>query len=110
MQKSIDEIIASAEKMLEEKRLLKESRKIKKPPKISKPKGRPRLDQKRIQMAKDLAKTKPIPDVALIFGISKTTLYNYGITRKALNAEKLAEEDKLNCDSAEESAFRTVTD
>lgn len=61
----------------------------KKPAKVSTaPKGRPSIPQADIKRARDLAKDFPIPDVALVTGISMTSLYRNGVKRKELDKEK----------------------
>ncbi len=49
--------------------------------------GRKQLPTALIERAKELAKTKTLTDVALRLGISLRSLYNKGISRKAINAE-----------------------
>lgn len=62
-------------------------RKRNKPVKTRKRSGRPRIDETLIVRAIKLAETRSLPDVALSLGISLKTLANYGVTRKALEAE-----------------------
>lgn len=53
--------------------------------KVSKPKGRPAVSQELLQKAELLAYDNPLPLVAFKLSISLKTLYNYGISRQALN-------------------------
>lgn len=50
--------------------------------------GRLPLDDALIAQAREKARNKPLKDVALSLGISLRSLYNKGISRKALDAEK----------------------
>lgn len=75
--------------------------------KSTRPKGRPRIDSERIELAKELAQTRPLPLVALKLNIGLKTLYRYGIKRKILDAEK---ELKSRCDSPDELSPGTITD
>ena len=49
--------------------------------------GRPKLDGKLLEKVRESAKTKSFSDVALKYDVSVQSLYNYGISRSALNAE-----------------------
>lgn len=62
--------------------------------KSNRPRGRPCIDPKRIEMARDLAREQPIPLVALKTGLALSTLYRYGIKRKILNNEKAQMSEK----------------
>ena len=73
-------------KLTEYKRLRDEERKAE-AKKNRKPPGRKPLDAELIERAKELAKTKTLPDVALRLGIALRSLYNNGISRKSINAE-----------------------
>lgn len=52
-----------------------------------KPPGRKQLPTGLIERAKETAKTKTLTDTALSLGISLRSLYNKGISRKAIDAE-----------------------
>lgn len=49
--------------------------------------GRPRVSENLLIKAVELAKTKPLPFVALKLDVSLSTLGRYGICRKILNGE-----------------------
>lgn len=49
--------------------------------------GRPKLDEQLIVKAIKLAEKFTLPEVALRLGIPRSTLYNYGISRKELEKE-----------------------
>lgn len=53
-------------------------------PKSDRPRGRPAIDPKRLDHARRLAETRPISTVAIKTGISTSTLYSYGISRRAV--------------------------
>ena len=57
--------------------------------KVSRPRGRPRLNPELIEKARELAKTKPLADVAFKLGIALKSLRNYGVTRPALKVETI---------------------
>ncbi|MDQ2747819.1 MAG: hypothetical protein M3T96_11240 [Acidobacteriota bacterium] len=59
-------------------------REASKPEKAARPRGRPKLNPALIERAKELARNKPIADVAFKLGVSCRSLYNYGISRAAL--------------------------
>lgn len=91
-----DKEIAYLRKRLDE--MQRHKAKARRPPKVksTRPQGRPPIDSKKLQIAKELAKDFPLADVAFKMDISRSTLYAYGIKRKVLNSEK----DSLsNCDS-----------
>jgi hypothetical protein len=50
--------------------------------------GRPAIDPKILEMAKDLAQVAPIADVALKLDVAKSTLYNHGVSRKMVGPLK----------------------
>lgn len=50
--------------------------------------GRKPLDKELIEIAREKAKTKSLTDVALSLGISIRSLYNKGISRASIEAEK----------------------
>lgn len=64
--------------------------------KVALPKGRPKLKAELIEAAREMAKTKPIADVSLSLGVSRSTLYRHGISRKAIDAEKRIDKNKEN--------------
>lgn len=69
--------------------------------KVSLPKGRPKLKAELIERARELAQTKPIADVSLSLEVSRSSLYRYGISRRAMNAESSSGticEAKTKCD------------
>lgn len=55
--------------------------------KIALPSGRPKLKTELIERAREMAKTKPLADVALSLDVSCRSLYRHGISRRAINAE-----------------------
>lgn len=69
-------------------------------PKFSVQTGRPRISKETLIEIEIDAYRKPLPDVALKYGVSLKTLYNYGITRKALN-KKIAENNLTDTPSDE---------
>lgn len=87
----MDKIQRQIDKRLEEIRELRrkqeQAKAENKKSKIAKPKGRPGLKKEIILKAKLLALSNPLPLVALKLNISLKTLYNYGISREALNKE-----------------------
>lgn len=102
----IDKEIAYLRKRLDE--MQRHKAKLKRPKvKSTRPQGRPRLDEKIIERAKELAQTRPLPLVALNLEIALATLYRYGIKRKILNAEK---ELKAEIVSPSELSPGTITD
>jgi hypothetical protein len=59
----------------------------------ARPRGRPTLEARLIERAKKLAQTKPLSEVALILGITRTSLYKYGISRKSIDEERAKKVD-----------------
>lgn len=55
--------------------------------------GRLPLDDALIAQAREKVRNKPLKDVALSLGISLRSLYNKGISRKAIDAEKVVQTD-----------------
>ena len=53
--------------------------------KLQTPLGRPRISKEKLLEIELDAYDRPLPDVALKHDVALRTLYNYGITRKALN-------------------------
>ena len=90
---NLDKEFIDMQRRLTEMQRLKVKAKSPKKVKSLRPVGRPRVNEKKIQRAKELAKDFPIADVALKVSISVSTLYRHGINRKILNAEK----GMLNC-------------
>lgn len=56
-------------------------------PKSNKKRGRPRVDEKLLIRAIELAETMPLADAALRVDLPLSTLYNYGISRRALTPQ-----------------------
>ena len=102
-----DREIAGLRRRLSE--LQRQKTKLKRPKKqkSTRPIGRPRIDSEKIQIAKELAQTRPLPLVAVKLNIALATLYRYGIKRKILNAER---ELKAKCDAPTEFSPGTITD
>lgn len=55
--------------------------------------GRQPLDDALVAIAREKARNKPLLDVALSLGISLRSMYNKGISRKALDKEKAKQAD-----------------
>jgi DNA invertase Pin-like site-specific DNA recombinase len=85
--KTLEKEIRELRKRLEHLQAQKRKRQGSKKAKGNTRRGRPRVDPKRIEVARALAKDYPILDVALTTGIGKTTLYEHGISRYRLEAE-----------------------
>lgn len=83
----LDKEIARHRKALN---LLQEQKRKSKRPKVKseRPRGRPSIDDSKIEQARELAKIFPITDVALQLEIGLTTLYRRGIKRYNLPALK----------------------
>jgi hypothetical protein len=83
--------------------------KLRPPKKVKsfRPHGRPRIDEKIIEKAKELGQIYPLPFVAFKLDISMSSFYRYGIKRKILNAEN---EAKTKSDSPSELSPETITD
>ena len=76
------------------KKLKAEQREVKRlANKSERGRGRQPLDDALIARAREKAKSKPLKDVALSLGISLRSMYNKGISRKALDAEKANQTD-----------------
>lgn len=79
---------------------LKELRKKRRPrvrrPRSDRGRGRPAVPPETLLIAKELARTAPIADVADKVGVARWTLARYGITRKALDAERRRRELELS--------------
>ena len=88
----LDEQIRIAERKLSE--LKGQRRELKRLAKKSlRGRGREPLSPDLIERARKLAETKPLLDVALSLGISPRSLYNYGISRRAIDAENKIKDD-----------------
>jgi DNA invertase Pin-like site-specific DNA recombinase len=81
------EELAAMRKRIEE--IQRNRRKRKRTPKApgTPGRGRPKIDPKRVARAKILAKDFSIPDVALVTGVSMSTMYRKGIKRYRLDRE-----------------------
>ena len=55
--------------------------------------GRQPLDDALVAQAREKARNKPLKDVALSLGIALRSMYNKGISRKALDKEKAKQAD-----------------
>ncbi len=58
-----------------------------------KKRGRKSLPTELLERARKMARVKTLPDTALSLGICLTSLYNYGISRKSIDAEISLEND-----------------
>ncbi len=88
----LDEQIRIAERKLSE--LKRQRRELKQLAKKSlRGRGREPLPDELIEKARELAQTKPLKDVALRLGIGLRSLYNKGISRRAIDAENKIKAD-----------------
>lgn len=79
-------------KQLMEKKQQVELEKKRKAKKNSRPRGRPQLEKDLLEKARKMAETRTLPETAFRLGISRSTLYKKGISRKNINAEKQLEQ------------------
>ena len=85
IEKQLEKARLKYKKLLEEKAEQKRLKALER--KIPKKRGRKPLDEKIIEKAKEMARDKFLPDVALSLGVALRSLYNHGISRAKLNKE-----------------------
>lgn len=86
---NLDEQIKDAERALKELRRQKREDEKSEARKNRKSRGRKPINNDLIERARKMAETKTIFDTALSLGISLSTLYNKGVSRKAIDAENV---------------------
>ncbi len=88
----LDEQIRIAEHKLSE--LKGQRRELKRLAKKSlRGRGREPLPEWLVEKAREMARIRPLKDTALSLGVSVTSLYNKGISRRAIDAESKIKDD-----------------
>lgn len=106
----IDKQIEQAERRVRELQKQRREEKRQEARKNKKKRGRKPLDNNLIERARKMAETKTLPDTALSLGIALSSLYNKGISRKAINKEMALKSHREPHREATENSHESTQD